>query len=452
MKLPQSLSFRLALTYTALFAVSVLVLAGVTWWTTVQAPFDKVEAQVTREAARLGDVYILDGRVALSRRLQMRDQAHEEPRPFHAFFDRDGHLITGNLPSWPKVSANSWVRLEASIHADRDDDDYQALAIDRTFKDGARLIVGRDIEKIDDQEEELRAALVWLIAATLLLGITGGWLMSRAIGRRVEAISEAAQGVIDGDLSGRIATSGSGDDFDKLGVLLNRMLDRIETLVDAVRRVSDSVAHELRTPLARLRATLEDLGAAPANERAELLVEANTEAVRIEAIFDAVLRIARIEAGRHSAVHTPMNLSRLLADAVELYDPEAEARALDLSGVISADLVVSGDRDLIFQAVCNLLDNAIKFAPVGGKVAVAAYRDAARVVVEVRDNGPGIDPEHVDHVVERFYRAPATAVTKGEGLGLSLVAVVAEAHHSEMRLLDAGPGLLVRWSFPTEGN
>jgi signal transduction histidine kinase len=250
---------------------------------------------------------------------------------------------------------------------------------------------------------------------------------------------------MDGDLSERVPLRGGNDDFDQLGETLNAMLDRIEASLESVRRVSDSVAHELRTPLARLEAALVELRSAPPGSTAELAERAHGEAERLSRIADAVMRISRIEAKRHLALMGPVALDQLLADAMDYHAPEAEGRGQALTADLAPGLTVHGDADLIFQAVSNLLDNAIKFTPQGGRIALAAARDGNGVLVTIADDGPGIAPEFVEKAGERFFRAPDTAGIPGFGLGLALVNAVAAVHGSILKLGDARPGLKVEW-------
>lgn len=447
--LPASLSFRLALAYVGLFAGSVALLAGLTYWVSIRMPLTAAEDQVRREAAALADIYILDGRAALATRLEARARTPDASKAFHAFVAPDGSIVTANLPSWPMRPAAGWLRIEADIYADGDEDDHEALTLDRRFDDGARLLVGRDIEQIDENEEILRAIAAWVIGSTLALGLIGGALMSRVIGRRIEAITDAARHVMDGNLSGRVPTRGSGDDFDRLGEVLNRMLGRIEGLLESVRRVSDNVAHELRTPLTRLRATLEELSRASDDSRPSLLAEAVAEADRLETVFDAVLRIARIESGRHGAQMNPVDLSAVVRDAAELYAPAAEGKGQTFETAVAPGLTVWGDRDLLFQAVCNLIDNAVKYAPANGAVSIAAQREEGDISIVVSDNGPGIAEPDRNRVTERFYRVDTTAAAAGAGLGLSLVSAVVDQHRSSLQFDDARPGLVVKWSLPS---
>jgi signal transduction histidine kinase len=447
LKLLQSMSLRLLVTYLVLFTSSVLLIGGVHYWITVRTPLVSVEKRVNAEARALVNTYATGGASQLVARLIARTEGGTGRLPFHVFIAADGTVVTSNIPSWPPEHRDGWLRLDADSHVDGEEQDHEALLLDHEFADGARLLVGRDIEDIDEIEEKLLTAVIGVVSSSLILGILGGMFMSRAISRRINAVIRTARLVMAGDLSGRIPIRGSGDDFDELNGTLNDMLSRTEALFESVRRVSDNVAHELRTPLARLRANLEDLRKAPVPPPA-LIDSAIAEAEGLEKTFDAVLRIARIESGRHTGTTAPVDLSAVLADAVELYAPVAEDRQQSLRLAIADGLQVAGDRDLLFQSVCNLLDNAIKYTPQGGRILVAALRRNAHVELTVTDNGVGIPAEHRGKVSERFYRVPATAGEPGAGLGLSLVAAVADRHHSMLTFEDAAPGLTVRWLLP----
>ena len=259
-----------------------------------------MEAQVEAEASALAETYIIEGPAGLIAQLEARAAQTSGQRAFHAFLDRDGRKLAANLPSWPTRSSTAWLRIEADLYVDGDEDDHEALARDQVFADGARLLVGRDIDFIDEREEFLRESALWAALITLLLGMTGGVMMSLAVGHRIDAVTRTARRVIAGNFSERVPIKGKGDDFDQLSETLNLMLVRIEELVESVRRVSDSVAHELRTPLARLQADLYELEhTTEGEERDRLARQAGAEAARLQSVFDALLRIARIESGRH---------------------------------------------------------------------------------------------------------------------------------------------------------
>ncbi len=443
-----SLSFRLASTYVGLFAASMLLVVGTFYLIAIHLPLERTRDEVEREAKALQNSYIVDGAAALVARLDAREKAPAMRRTFHAFIDPQGRVVSANLRSWPHQPAEGWLRLEADDYFEGDEVDYEPLTLDHRFDDGARLLVGRDIEDISEVEEVLQSGALAVLAVALVVGLVGGTLMSLAIGRRIEAVSSTARRVMAGDLSQRVPIRGSRDDFDRLAETLNLMLARIEEALEAVRRVSDSVAHELRTPLTRLRADLEDLASGDEEGRDARLTAAIGEADRLDRIFDGVLRIARIEAGRHDAAFGPTDLSTLLDDAVDYYRPAAEECGIALSADIQPGLSLAADRDLLFQAMANLLDNAIKYVPAGGEIALSAVAGAGAITIALADNGPGIAPEHRARVTERFYRAPIAGDVPGIGLGLSFVAAVAALHRSAIMFEDAGPGLRVRWTLP----
>lgn len=447
MRLLESLSFRLTLLYAALFSISVASLGGLYFWLAIQGPLETVRQGLRAEGREFAALYRGAGAEALARALERRAGEPSSRVAYHALLDPRGRTVTANLPSWPHGFTGDWLRIEADIAREGDEDEHEALVYDQRLADGGRLLIGRDIDDLDELEEGIKDTITWLIPALALLGLIGGAFMSRTIGRRIERVSEAARSVIAGDLSKRVGLSGSGDDFDRLAETLNLMLERIEEALEAVRRVSDSVAHELRTPLTRLQASLAEL---QGRSDSPLVAEAVQEAERLQTTFEAILRISRIEAGRHEAAALPVDLSGLLADAAELYQPEAEARGQRLSIDIRPGLRVRGDRDLLFQALANLLDNAVKFTPQGGDISVRGARPGEAVLVTIADSGPGIPADLHDRVTERFYRAAATAETPGLGLGLALVAAVAAAHRSSLRFHSAEPGLRVEWRFPDQ--
>ena len=452
LKLARSLTFRLALFYLALFMGSVGLLLGVAYWTGVYSPLGRVQAQVGAEATELVRTYDQVTQAEFIRRLEER-AARPDPRAaYHALIAPDGAVIAGNLPNWPAARAQrDWVRFEFESYASGDEVEHEALARDVTFADGVRLLVGRDTEDLDEREDFIRETLAWGTVFTIAIGFAGGLLMSLAVARRIEAVTTTARRVIGGDLSGRVTVHGSGDDFDHLAETLNQMLARIEDLVQSVSRVSDSIAHELRTPLTRLYADLEDLALASASSPAarRLAEQALGEAGRLQSTFDALLRIARIETGRHETELRDLDMAALVDDAVELYQPGAEARRQILEADGERPLRLKGDPDLLFQAVSNLIDNAIKYSPEGGAIRLAARPDGRGLAVTVADEGPGVAAEHQPHMTERFFRAPGAEKTPGLGLGLALVAAVAKLHRAELTVENLHPGLRVGLRFPS---
>ncbi|PZQ50030.1 MAG: two-component sensor histidine kinase, partial [Phenylobacterium zucineum] len=392
-------------------------------------------------------VYASQGRDGLIRALNDRVAKHRGRYPYHVLVAPDGAVVAANLYDWPAARGPEWLRYEFGTYATGAEEEHETVVRDLALAGGYRLLVGLDTEDLDEREDLIMEALSWGAGMSLALGVIGGLVMTFAVSQRLESINRAARAVIAGDLSGRVALRGSGDDFDQLAATLNEMLARIEGLVASISRVSDSIAHELRTPLTRLRAELEELAGEddPAEVRGRAAA-ALDEAARLQSMFEALLRIARLQSGP-TLTGTRVDLSALLDDAAELHRPAAEDRGQALSSDVPAGLQVEGDRDLIFQMVSNLLDNAIKFGTEGGWVDLTARNLGGRVVVAVTDDGPGIPQDERERVFERFYRARG-ADAAGFGLGLSLVAAAAERHRAELRLEDATPGLRVVIGFP----
>lgn len=447
MRLLRSFSFRLALLYAVSFTVSVLILLALYYWISIIHPTDEVQTALLAEASQMESVHRTGGAAALATTLQRRAAQPAPRRAYHALIAADGRTVTNNLPSWPAVANGQWLRIEADVYRDGDEDDHEALVLDRELADGSRLLIGRDIEDLDEIEEAVRGAVLWLLPPLMLLVIAGSALMSRAIGRRLEAMSATALRVMNGDLSGRVAVRGGNDDFDRLGRTLNAMLDRLEASLDAVRRVSDGVAHELRTPLSRLRADLSELATAPPEAAATLIARAEGESDRLSRMFDGVLRISRIEARRHDSEMQTVELSAIVADAADYHAPQAEERGLALKACIEPSLVIRGDRDLLFQAVTNLIDNAVKFAAPSGSIRVSLQAEGSNAVLTVADSGAGLPDALLGKLGERFFRAPSAGTTPGFGLGLALVRAVAELHGSQLTFANGDPGFVVAWRF-----
>lgn len=447
--LRHSLTLRLGLIYVALFLSSTAAMFAAAYWFGVHRPLVREAATVQREARALAAADRAGGRETLLNALRDREKTGPR-RPFHALLLPGGRVQTANLPSWPDAAIADWQLLDADVSFLGTERDYTALSVERRLDDGARLIVGRDVEDIDDRDEIFSAAAAWLILIAAVLAIGGSIAMSRAVGRRIDAVTKTARRVMAGSLTERIPLRGTGDDFDELADTLNLMLGRIEEAMESVRRVSDNIAHELRTPLARLHADLDELRMANEDdERQRLAEQASAEAGRLQAIFDALLRIARIETGRHLAGVKRIDLTTLLTDAIEFHMPDAEAQRRFIESRIAPDLTIDADPDLLFQAVSNLLDNAIKYG--AGTVTVEAQRSQAGVRIVVRDFGRGIPPGYREKVKERFFRLPGMAGQTGTGLGLALANAIVLLHGGTLAIDDAGPGTRVTLQLSQEG-
>lgn len=448
----RSFSFRLAIYYAALFSLSVALVIGITYWARIAGPMEEIRGQVLVEARAYRALSDTRTQAQFARLLNQRARAKTGAMAFHALIAADGTIITTNLPSWASRSPEGLTQIEADRFIDGFEIDHTALVSDRTLPGGDRLIIGRDVEDAVRSRELLATASLWIFCSTIALGLIGGWMMSIAIGKRLDSVSRAAKQVMDGDLSGRIALRGSRDDFDRLNETLNLMLERIETLFLSMQRLSDHVAHELRTPLARLVSKLEGIERLAGDDDGALRLavdEARVEAARLQQTFSALLRISRLEGDRGVVHLRQVDVVLLLEDLLELYQPEADRRGIALSMDARRPLVADMDVDLMFQAVSNLVDNALKHTHEGCSVVISATR-RDRLEITVADDGPGLAAEEHERITEPFYRAPGSRGTTGDGLGMTMVAAIAHAHRANLTIADNGPGLRVTIAFPTD--
>jgi signal transduction histidine kinase len=309
------------------------------------------------------------------------------------------------------------------------------------------LLVGRDISDAAAFRDRVKTTLIWSGLLALAIGLVGGTVMSRNMLRRVEEVNRTAERVIAGNLSDRVPRLGTGDEFDQLAANLNSMLDQIERLMAGMREVTDNVAHDLKTPLARLRARLELALLAPGDRsaQAEAIRAAIEEADRMLATFNALLSIAEAEAGAGPASAEPLDLGALAGAVAELYEPVAEEKGFVMRLERAPGVLIHGDRHLLSQALANLLDNALKYG--GREIVVSTMRQNGRAVLEVGDRGPGIPERERETVFDRFVRLEPSRSTPGNGLGLSLVRAVAHRHNATVGLADNRPGLKVRLEF-----
>jgi signal transduction histidine kinase len=356
----------------------------------------------------------------------------------------------GNLRSWPRVSPDEggWLvfRLEGAA---AEGEIHGARARTFRLRGGYQLLVGRDMHELESIQRLIRRAMVWGLVIAALLALAGGALTTRTTLRRIGVINATVAEIMAGDLARRIPPDDAGDEFSQLVDNLNRMLDRIETLLEGVRQVSDSIAHDLRTPLARLRNRLDELrrDEAPRGDRREAVESAIREADGLLATFSALLRIAAIESGARRSGFQRVDLARLAADVVDLYEPLAEERGQTLTLRTPRRPVVEGDPELLSQALANLTDNALKYTPEGGTVEVVVDATDRAPSLTVSDTGPGIPAAEREAVFRRFYRLDTSRSSPGSGLGLSLVAAVAKLHHLGVRLEEGRPGLraILKW-------
>ena len=314
---------------------------------------------------------------------------------------------------------------------------------------GYRLLVGDDLQRVEALDAVLFQRFALAFAALVLLGVAGGYGLARGVHRRIASITGTAEAIIDGDLTRRVRIRGAGDDLDRLAVSFNRMLDRIGALMENLRQVSNDIAHELRTPLTRLRSRLEaGQTLTGEGEREEVLEAGLADLDAILSAFAALLRISQIEAGARRAAFRSTDLTGLARTVVEAFAPSAEDAGGSLTLEDEPPLVIDGDPELLTQMLVNLVENALRHAGVGAKVAVRCRRIDGAAVLAVIDNGPGVPQSQRARLFDRFHRLEASRSTPGSGLGLALVAAVARLHGGDASLHEAAPGLEARVTLP----
>ncbi|MBD0272767.1 MAG: HAMP domain-containing histidine kinase [Acetobacteraceae bacterium] len=437
-------AFRVTLLHLALTLLGTAALSGVAWWATIGFASRRIatdveqDANVLLRAARLGGI----ASVALS--VEARVAADRTGTEYYLLAAPDGGRVAGNLAQAPRASGWSTLRLQGGPGPGS-----EVLAFGTRLPDGAFLVVARDLAPVRDLEARLLGAAGWVGGAALLLGLLGGVLIGRGVARRAAAMEAALAAVEAGDIGRRLPARPGGDEFDRLAGRINAALDRLQELMAAVRQVTDDVAHDLRTPLSRLRQRLEAAAAGRDADARGAVASAIEECDRILGVFEALLRIAQVEGGGRRASFQRFDLSGVVEAVAEVYGPAAEERRQTLAVRIAPGVAAWGDRELATQMLANLVENAVHHGREGGRVEVALERSPdGGATVTVADDGPGIPATERERVFRRFHRLDAARSSPGTGLGLALAKAVADLHGMGIVLLDNAPGLRVAVSVP----
>ncbi|HSI02047.1 MAG TPA: ATP-binding protein [Reyranella sp.] len=440
----RSAAFKLTLIYAALFVVSACVLFVAVFVIATAALQSDMQAVLRTEALQLAEVHRRSGLLGLAQQVTRRMDFRTRGPIYYLVQAPTRQVVVGNLPGMPPVEGVvDFVR--DRNEGEPEDARGKLTGFGLTLTDGTFILVAQDANRLIDMQHALVRAFLWAGVLTLLLAIGGGVLLGGNFVRRIDTIGRTSRAIMEGDLSARIPVRGTNDEIDQLVVGLNAMLDRIQQLLDGLRQVTSDIAHDLRTPLGRLRQKLEE-----AREHATTTAEyqAATEAAIAEAdslleIFSALLRIAQIEAGAQKSAFSVVDLSELVRSIGEAYAPVAEDAQHKLETTVESGVTVAGDRQLLAQLFTNLVENALSHTPAGSTVQLGLRRTATGFEAEVADNGPGIPAAERDKVFDRFYRLDRSRTTRGSGLGLALVKAIATLHGLSIRLEDRTPGLAV---------
>ncbi len=446
-------TFRLALLYAVLFGASALALLGLFYWSADRALERQTTQAIEAEIHALQERYRTAGLGGLTDAIQERASRPRIGDMLYLLATPAGRTLAGNLTAWPETvrREDGWVIFAIERRWQTGETEMsEARARSFQLPPGLLLLVGRDNRERLNLRALMIEALAWLLAAIVALGGGGGLLLSRRVLGRIDAVARVAEEIrSSGALSARVTLAGTGDEFDRLAETLNRMLDEIERLVGSIRGVTVNIAHDLKSPLARLRGRLEMALRAeePAEGRRALVEQAIDEADGLIATFNALLSIAEARSGGSVAEMAELDLAQLAEDAGDLYEPLAEERGLRLETLAEPGAAVRGNRQLLFQALANLIDNALKYAPAGSVVQVWAGPGPAGPEFGVADQGPGIPEAERARVLDPFVRLDQSRGTPGSGLGLSLVEAIARLHGAALSLEDNKPGLRARLLF-----
>jgi signal transduction histidine kinase len=441
-------SFRLAAIYLALFTVSVLILGTVVYVVVWREIAGEIDADIQGEASTLAREFAAHGADRLKAIVETRSRGGGSF--VYGLEDAEGRLVAGELAAKPGEAG--WTNLREPERGDEADGDPSVVvrALVARLDDGGVLVVGDEWRGARGATRTVVTAFLWALAGTLGLGTLGGLILSSQVLRRIDAMSRAARGIVAGDWRQRIPETGANDELAQLARTFNRMFDRIESLLNAHKNVGGNIAHDLRRPLARALHRLEAArGGSATPKDAELAVEAAIADIHgVLETFSAILRIGQIEAGARRAGFKPVDLAAVGREVVEAFQPAADEEGKTLVADLSAALPLSGDRELLTQMVANLIDNALRHTPQNTRIVVASAHPPGAGRLTVSDNGPGAPPAEFGRIFERFYRLDAARATPGDGLGLSLVAAIAELHGMACAASDNRPGLAVTLEIP----
>jgi signal transduction histidine kinase len=440
-------TFRSTLAIAGAFVLCTLVLFGFVYWQTAAYMTSSFDALIT------GELHIIAAEPPERRLAHINERLDNDPRRVRiaGLFGADGHRIAGNLESLPggltpDVPADAVV---VRVDNQRRETENVRLATDR-LPDGEILAIGRSNDEIAGIANIVRRALTLGLLPAFGLAVVIGLVLSLRARRRLSEVNRRIQRIVTGDLRERLPIRKGNDPFDQLAVSVNRMLGEIEALIHEIAGVGNDIAHDLRTPLTRVRVRLER-GRARATTLDELRGVVDQSIAGLDqslAVVTALLRIAEIEHNRRLEGFSQVQLAPLVREVGELYEPIAEDKHVSLQIEAAEEATVHGDRDLLFEAVANLVDNAVKFTPERGRVTLALLRRDGESVIQVRDTGPGISEAERDAVVKRFYRSDKSRNTEGLGLGLSLVAAIVKLHGIRFTIA-AGPGCTTEIAFPS---
>lgn len=433
-----SAAYRIALIYAAVYALTIAAL-GVAVYFAADSEISRQQDEGIRvEVIELADEYRREGLGDLIRAINAREAGGGSNSFSYGLFDASGKRIAGDLRI--RAPTTGWHHL---VVREADGAELPARVLSTALGRGLRMVVALDNHAIEQVDRTILALCLAAFALAIMVGGIGALMLGGYLQRRLEAVVATAQEIAGGDLARRVPLSARGDEFDRLGETLNAMLDRIALLLENLRQISSDVAHDLRTPLARLRVEIElaQNGAPDRDQQRDALDRALRQSDELLRLFSAILRISEVEGGALAHGFTTIDVSALVEDLSESFAPAVTDGGRTLSQSVAPGLSVRGDRELIAQALINLLDNAQRHTPPGTAIAIIAERVADGIHLIVADTGPGVPEADRERVVRRFVRLESSRTRAGHGLGLNLVSAIAVAHGGRLVIGDNAPGL-----------
>lgn len=446
-------SFRLSVLFATIFAACFTILILVTYFATTAAMRSQLRQSIEDDSAALVADARREGALSIVDDVGERLTKSAGNDRYYSLLDADGKKLAGNLENAAELAGWSEKPFDAKNIADPlllGDDDHELWGRGTALPDGSFIFAGQDAFTVISTQETILQSFAWAMAGALLAAALAGVFASQRFLRRIDAINTTSLAIMDGRLRERIPTKGTSDEMDRLSANLNRLFDSNQALLESLKQVTTDIAHDLRSPLSRLRQTLDAARAGGKNrdEFISAIDAAIEEADSLLATFGGLLRIAQIESGSRKSGFQRLHLSEVVERIARAYQPVAEDMEKGLVSSIQPDVQLIGDRDLLAQMLANLVENAIRHTPRLAKISVKLESDGNGTVLEVADSGPGIPKAERQKVFERFYRLDASRTTAGSGLGLSLVAAIANLHEIRISLEDNRPGLRVTMTIP----
>ncbi|MFP6681202.1 MAG: HAMP domain-containing sensor histidine kinase [Gammaproteobacteria bacterium] len=441
--------FKVTVVFVLILIGAVTFMGGFVFWSTVGFMDRQTNTVIETDIEGLAEVYQRDGLRGLISTIESRVERDPTRSSIYLVADARREPVVGNISAWPNVAPNQSGWIEFSLTDRSTDQKTRARTRPFLLQGKVNLLVGRDIRNLQETKNLIERSLIWAMGIATIVGISAGLLFSRRVGQRLENISRTSREVMQGNLARRVPILGRGDDLDEVGQSFNAMLDEIQQLLSGIEHVTNNIAHDLRTPLSRLRNRLAQLCDTTA-ERGQSTASIEACIVEVDqllAIFSALLRIAELEAAGPGRNLNIVDLEEVVRSAIELYEPLADDRKIVIH-LESTRITVRGERELLLQAVCNLLDNAIKFSPDTGHIDIQLSGDKTSVVLSISDQGVGVDCEDTDRIFARFYRGVEARETDGSGLGLSMVSAICAHHGAVISMHQNAPGLRVEMEFP----